>query len=155
SGQCTNPANVQQTGNGELDLYVKAEESNCGVHNVDTGSLVESNPSDGVPGHSGFSYSYGYVEWRTYIAGWGSTEQGCPRLGCILDWPALWSFPVGSTETEIDTMEGLHGEACYHFHRHFPTPEQHFGGCAPNTTSYAGWHTYGVDWEPSTLKWYY
>ena len=155
SGQCTNPNNVSQPGNGELDLYVKAEESTCyGTHVADTGSTVESNPSDGVPGHTGFTYSYGYVEWRVYVAGWGGPEQGCPVGGCIPDWPAVWSFPVNE-ETEIDTMEGLNGEACYHFWRHLEPGSYQVGGCAPKTKSYAGWHTYGVDWEPGVVTVYY
>jgi Glycosyl hydrolases family 16 len=154
NGQCTSPALVQQPGNGYLYLQVKAQTSTCGgTNHPDTGSTAESNPADGKPGHTGFLYSYGYVEWRVYIVGWGGVEQGCPKGGCIPDWPGLWSFPENE-ETEIDTMEGLKGEACYHFHRHV-YPEYQVGGCAPDTTSYAGWHTYGVDWEPGVLKWYY
>jgi hypothetical protein len=152
SGQCTSPSLVSQPGNGYLYLQVRAQESTCGgTKHPDTGSLVESNPADGKPGHSGFLYSYGYVEWHVYIVGWGGEEQGCPRGGCIPDWPALWSFPENE-ETEIDTMEGLKGQACFHFWRHLE-PAYQVGGCAAG--SYAGWHTYGVDWEPGLLKYYY
>ena len=152
SGECTSPGLVSQPGNGYLYLQVRAQKSTCGgVEHADTGSLVESNPADGKPGHSGFLYSYGYVEWHVYIVGWGGEAQGCPKGGCIPDWPALWSFPENE-ETEIDTMEGLKGQACYHFWRHLE-PAYQVGGCAAG--SYAGWHTYGVDWEPGSLKYYY
>src|ERR1700722_8522730 len=118
SGQCTSPSLVSQPGNGYLYLQVRAQASTCGgIKNSDTGGLVETNPTDGKPGHSGFLYTYGYVEWHVYIVGWGGEAQGCPRGGCIPDWPALWSFPENE-ENEIDTMEGLHGKACHTWHHH-------------------------------------
>ena len=152
SGQCTSPSLVSQPGNGYLYLQVRAQNSTCGgTNHPDTGSLVESNPADGKPGHGGFLYSYGYVEWHVYIVGWGGEAQGCPKGGCIPDWPALWSFPENE-EDEIDTMEGLHGKACHTWHHHV-SPIEETQGCQPG--SYAGWHTYGVDWEPGILKFYY
>ncbi|MGC2372598.1 MAG: family 16 glycosylhydrolase [Solirubrobacteraceae bacterium] len=152
SGQCTSPSLVSQPGNGYLYLQVRAQNSTCsGIKNSNTGALVESNPADGKPGHSGFLYSYGYVEWHVYIVGWGGEEQGCPRGGCIPDWPALWSFPENQ-ENEIDTMEGLHGKACHTWHHHV-SPIEETQGC--QSGSYAGWHTYGTDWEPGVLTFYY
>ncbi len=153
NGQCTSPSLVSQPGNGYLYLQVRAQESTCGgTKHPDTGALVESDPADGKPGHSGFLYSYGYVEWHAYIVGWGGEAQGCPKGGCIPDWPALWSFPENE-ENEIDTMEGLHGTACHTWHHHV-SPIEETQGCQSGT-SYAGWHTYGVDWEPGVLKFYY
>ena len=152
SGQCTSPSLVSQPGNGYLYLEVRGQESTCsGIKNADTGSLVESDPADGKPGHSGFLYSYGYVEWHVYVVGWGGEEQGCPKGGCVPDWPALWSFPENE-ENEIDTMEGLHGKVCHTWHHHV-SPIEETQGC--QSGSYAGWHTYGVDWEPGVLKFYY
>jgi hypothetical protein len=151
NGQCTSPSLVSQPGNGYLYLQVRAQESTCGgTKHPDTGALVESDPADGKPGHSGFLYSYGYVEWRVYVVGWGG-EPECPRGGCIPDWPALWSFPENE-ETEFDVFEGLKGEACHGFWHHVE-PIYHEGGC--ETASYAGWHTYGAEWEPGNLKYYY
>jgi hypothetical protein len=152
SGQCTSPGLVSQPGNGYLYLEVRGQESTCSrIKNADTGSLVESNPADGKPGHSGFLYSYGYVEWHVYVVGWGGEEQGCPKGGCVPDWPALWSFPENE-ENEIDTMEGLHGKICHTWHHHV-SPIEETQGC--QSGSYAGWHTYGADWEPGVLKFYY
>ena len=152
SGECTSPSLVSQPGNGYLYLQVRAQESTCGgTKHADTGALVESNPGDGKPGHSGFLYSYGYVEWHVYIVGWGGAEQGCPTGGCIPDWPALWSFPE-NRENEIDTMEGLRREACHTWWHHI-APIEETQGC--QSGSYAGWHTYGADWEPGVLKFYY
>jgi hypothetical protein len=145
---------VSQPGNGFLYLQVRAQASGCSGN---AGGLVESDPGDGVPGHAGFKYSYGYVEWRAWVPGVKPTGWTCPQGGCMADWPALWSFPENQ-ETEIDTMEGLRevktGETCYHFHHHSPLPETHWGGCVAG--SFAGaCHTFGVDWEPGMLKYYY
>jgi hypothetical protein len=163
SGQCTAPNLVSQPGNGYLYLQVRAQASECsGIHNSNTGALIESDPGDGVPGHTGFKYSYGYVEWRAWVPGVAPAGWTCPKGGCMADWPALWSFPENQ-ETEIDTMEGLKevqvggakvGQTCYHFWRHSPIPETVWGGCPAG--SFAGaWHTYGVDWEPGVLRYYY
>ena len=158
AGQCTSPNLVSQPGNGYLYLQVRAQASECsGIHNSNTGALVESDPGDGVPGHSGFKYSYGYVEWHVWVPGASPSGWTCPTGGCMADWPALWSFPENE-ETEIDTMEGLRevktGKTCAHFWRHSPAPEYQQGKCVPG--SFAGaWHTFGADWEPNSLQYYY
>jgi hypothetical protein len=153
SGQCLSSSNVSQPGNGYLYLELKPQASTCeGTAVENTGALVESNPGDGAPGHTGFAYSYGYVEWRAYVPGVAPVGLGCAKGGCLPDWPALWSLPENH-ENEIDTMEGLGrlGQACYHF----PPP---FGKGAPGAClsgSYAGWHTYGAEWEPGVITYYY
>jgi beta-glucanase (GH16 family) len=153
AGQCLSSAFVSQPGNGYLYLELKHQANTCESTSVEnTGSLVESNPGDGVPGHGGFSSSYGDVEWRVYIPGIAPAGWGCPKGGCLPDWPALWSLPENH-ENEIDTMEGLGhlGQACYHF----PPP---FGQSAPGACvsgSYAEWHTYDAAWRPGVVTYYY
>ncbi|HEY1834424.1 MAG TPA: family 16 glycosylhydrolase, partial [Solirubrobacteraceae bacterium] len=144
SGRCISSSNTSQMGNGYLNL---------GITSNGCGAAVESNPADGVSGHLGFSFSYGYVEWRAYVPGIGPEGLKCPKGGCLPDWPALWSLPE-SHVTEIDTMEGLEtlGQACFHFH-HFAATDENTGECV--TGSYAGWHTYGADWEPGSVTYYY
>ncbi|MBA3808221.1 MAG: hypothetical protein H0X28_07485 [Solirubrobacterales bacterium] len=156
---CVSAANVSQPGNGFLYLELKHQANTCEwggerVSGENTGALVESNPGDGVSGHTGFSYLYGYVEWRVWIPGVEPSGAGCPRKGCIPDFPALWSLP-GSHASEIDTMEGLgtKGQACFHL----PPP---FGSSAPGACTSAGyagsWHTFGANWEPNgTVTYYY
>jgi hypothetical protein len=154
SEQCTSPSFVSQPGNGYLYLEVRAHESTCsGIKNKDTGGLVESNPDDGKPGHTGFLYSYGYVEWRAWIPGVKPEGLACPTGGCLPDWPALWSLSATSTN-EIDTMEGLNtlGEACYHIHP--PPGSEGPGGCLSGGYASA-WHTFGSEWEPGIVKYFY
>src|SRR5262249_26225281 len=45
------------------------------------------------------------------------------------------------------------GEPCSTFWDHQTRPEEELHLCTSG--SYAGWHTYGVDWEPGVLKFYY
>lgn len=46
-------------------------------------------------------------------------------------------------------MEGLGGQACYHYH----SPSGGPGGCA--TGNYSGWHTYGAEWKPGSVTYFY
>lgn len=117
-----------------------------------TGGLIESNPWDGVPGHAGFAYTYGYVEWEVYVPGVSPKGLGCPKNGCLPDWPGVWSI-ANTNGNEIDTMEGLEtlGKACYHLH----PPPGSAGPGACRSASYADWHTYGSEWEPGVVTYFY
>jgi len=106
-----------------------------------TGGLVSTNPSDGVAGHTGYQFTYGFVEARIYLP---------PSGSAVANWPAFWT--VGQnwpTDGELDVMEGLSGQACFHFHDSSGGP----GTCASG--NFTGWHTYGADWEPGSVTCYY
>ncbi len=98
-----------------------------------SGALVSSNGK--------FQFSYGYVEARIFLPA---------AAGRIANWPAFWtdgqSWPH---DGEMDVMEGLGGAACWHFHSDAGGP----GGCAGG--SFTGWHTYGADWQPGVVTYYY
>ncbi len=103
--------------------------------NGGTGGLVSTNGK--------FSYTYGFAEARIYLPPTTSGSQ-------IANWPAFWtdgqSWPA---DGEQDIMEGLGGSACYHFH----DPSGGPGSCASG--NYSGWHTFGADWEPGSVTYYY
>ncbi|TXM97293.1 family 16 glycosylhydrolase [Methylobacterium sp. WL8] len=100
-----------------------------------------------------FSQTYGYFEMRAELpAGHGL-------------WPAFWMLPEdGSWPPELDVMEMIGSE---------PTTlrntvhSQVSGDQKVDATHYlneanvtvsdmtSGFHTYGVDWEPDTITWYY
>jgi hypothetical protein len=154
SNECLASKNVSQSGNGYLYLQVRKEHATCGTTTVeDTGGLIESNPSDGQPGHSGFSYTYGVVEWEAYVPGVSPTGRGCPKGGCLPDWPALWSLSSTNAD-EIDTMEGLEtlGQACYHIH---PPPGSEGPGSCLSGSYASAWHKYASEWEPGVVKFFY
>jgi beta-glucanase (GH16 family) len=130
---CFDPARVA-TVNGMLRLSAAASPESCGGSTKPYSSgLVSTNGK--------FSFTYGYMEARIWL----------PGAGGISDWPAFWAdgqrWP---TDGEIDTVEGLGGTACAHFHSTAGGP----GDCAPG--SYGGsWHTFGADWERGSVTFYY
>ncbi len=142
--QCYSANNATVSG-GSLHLTATQQANTCTSKGITatkqyTSGLVSTNPHDGRSS-GGFEFSYGYVESRIYLPASGSQ---------IANWPAFWtdgqSWP---TNGENDVMEGLDGQACFHFH----SPSGGPGGCAPG--DYTGWHTYGADWEPGSVTYYY
>jgi beta-glucanase (GH16 family) len=133
---CYDPANVSE-GNGELDLSMTSHSTSCGG---------ATQPYDGaaVTTNGKFEFTYGFTEVRAWLAGNGST---------VYDWPQIWldgqNWP---TDGEIDILEGLGGGACYHWHG--PPDGTGYGGCASGTFT-GGWHTFGMDWEPGSVTYYY
>ncbi len=117
------------------------DSSNVSVSN---GMLnLELTPSSGglVSSNGKFQFTYGYVEARVYLPASGSE---------IANWPAVWTDGQNwPADGEMDIMEGLGGQACFHFHSDAGGP----GSCASG--NYTGWHTFGADWEPGSVTYYY
>ncbi len=131
--QCYDPSLVSVTG-GSLNLSAVARTESCGgaSHPYASGMVT----TDGT-----FSFTYGYMEARIWLPGNGS----------IADWPAFWADGQNwPADGEIDTLEGLGGQACAHFHNPAGGP----GACAAGNYS-GGWHTFAADWEPGSLTFYY
>lgn len=138
---CYDSSQVQEPGDGYLHLNLISQASSCKSSESYTGALVSSNPSDGVNGHSGYQYAYGVVEWRAYLPPSGTQ---------IANWPATWSDGQSwPTDGENDTMEGLGGPACFHFH----SPSGGPGNCVNG--NYSGWHTFASNWQPGVVTYYY
>jgi hypothetical protein len=132
--ECYDPSQVVEA-NGELDLNLIAQSESCGGQTRPyTSGLISTAGT--------FNFTYGFVEVRAWLPG-GST---------VSDWPALWtdgqSWPA---DGELDLAEGLGGLACWHFHDSQGAP----GGCEPGSASTGGWHTFGADWEPGSVTYYY
>ncbi|HWE72764.1 MAG TPA: family 16 glycosylhydrolase [Stellaceae bacterium] len=94
-----------------------------------------------------FSQTYGYFEMRAELpAGQGT-------------WPAFWLLPEnGSWPPEIDAMEMLgNNPATYYTSIHSGSAANEInagqGDTVADTSS--GYHTYGVDWEPDHITYYF
>ncbi|MER8184837.1 family 16 glycosylhydrolase [Kitasatospora sp. NPDC094015] len=86
-------------------------------------------------------FTYGAFEARIYLPAAGSN---------VANWPAFWTDGQNwPADGENDIMEGLGGKACYHYH----SPSGGPGSCAPGT--FTGWHTYGAEWAPGSVTYYY
>jgi beta-glucanase (GH16 family) len=89
-----------------------------------------------------FSFTYGLIEARV--------ELSAPA-GRTTDWPAVWADGANwPKDGEIDVLEGLDGEACYHFHY----AGGRAGGCVTRRWR-PGWHTVAADWEPGRITFLY
>jgi beta-glucanase (GH16 family) len=93
---------------------------------------------------AGFAFTYGYVEARLQIP----AGQGF--------WPAFWlldNVASGPNQSEIDVVELL-GQTPHvaYLTVHAGNLQQGTAFTGPDFS--AGFHTFGVDWEPTFIKWY-
>src|SRR5581483_7553802 len=127
------PAQVSVSG-GVLHLKTAASPVTVDGVNYDYRSgMVQTNGN--------FGQTYGYFEAKVYLPSSG---------GEIANWPGFWldgqNWP---TDGELDVVEGLGGQAAYHFHSPSGGPGSAVSG------DYTGWHTFGADWEPGKVDYYY
>lgn len=128
------PAQVAVSG-GFLNITTKASPVTVNAHSYPYRSgLISSNGK--------FQFTYGFAEARINLP--------ASSVGKIANWPAFWtdgqSWPG---DGEIDIMEGMSGLAQYHAHSPSGGPGMSVSG------DFTGWHTYGVNWQPGTLTFYY
>jgi hypothetical protein len=143
-----------------------------------TGEACDSNDQGSVSEDSVSVNSVGNLRLTTYAASHACAEVTSRwtvapdpahevfiewRASIPLDsWAALWltGGPPRPTNGEIDVAEVLNvGKLCVTFHYGKPTDKHVLGGdtprtCVDNVTS-GMWHTYGVDWKPGSLTFYY
>ena len=112
-----------------------------------TSGMITTGPAVDDPKKTLFSFTYGFMEMRAKVpAGKGF-------------WPAFWAIPANlNWPPEIDVFEILGDQPhVVNLHFHYPARNGANGDSAgmwagPDFT--AGWHTYGVDWEPNSITWY-
>ena len=93
-----------------------------------------------------FAFTYGYAEARLRA----------PKGKGL--WPAFWLLPVSyDSRPEIDAMEILgDSTSVQHMNFHYLKPDGSRGDAGLTWSGpdfSAGWHTFGVDWEPSAIVW--
>jgi beta-glucanase (GH16 family) len=132
---CYDPSQVAVSGGGlNLTMLARSAICNGGTHHYVSG-LVST--------HDTYNFTYGVVQARAWLPASG---------GAIADWPAIWADGLGDWPAtgELDVVEGIGGQACWHFHDLQGDPgsctSRHFAG---------GWHTFAADWEPGLVRYYY
>lgn len=148
---CWDPRNTF-TSNGNLVL--RAERRTCTDAFGRTYSYATGGASTGT-----WNFTYGYAEARIHLP--------ADANGLIANFPAWWlngtindqgRWPEGG---EIDIMEGLSDHrAAWHYHWSDNGTNRSAGGTpsaslVPTLANQAGWHTYGVEWSPGILRYYY
>ena len=135
--QCYDPSQVSVR-HGELDLQLIARTEPC---STSSGQITRPYVSGIITTRGKFSFTRGYLEARVRMPGSGS----------VADWPAVWAVGYNwPDDGEVDVVEGLGGQACWHFHDPSGAP----GGCSSKPFA-GGWHTFGADWEKRAVTWYY
>ncbi len=93
-----------------------------------------------------FTFQYGYFEARV---------KAPAGIGL---WPAFWLLSPAQRTPEIDIMEILGKQpnrVQLHYHYIDSTGiEQDSGAYWDDGDFAAGWHTFGVEWQPTSLTWY-
>jgi beta-glucanase (GH16 family) len=140
--ECYNPVRSAEGGGY---VSIEAVSQSCDGFGY-ASDLLSTDPVQNVKG-GGFQFTYGFMEARIYVPDNGA--------GGVANWPAFWAdgqnWPM---DGEIDVMEGLGGPVCSTFHYGTSAaPESSGPTCAPG--DYSGWHTYGADWEPDSIAFYY
>lgn len=134
---------------GPVNVHESVRYDSANVWNDEGGARLNLALTDTI-GNSGaivttdgkFSFLYGDFEVSAFLL---ASENGQ-----VANWPAIWlngqSWP---TDGEIDVMEGLGGQAAYHYH----SPAGGPGANVPG--KWTGWHNFGCHWEPGIVRYYY
>jgi beta-glucanase (GH16 family) len=165
-------AGFSESGNGEQEWFIQPgyqPTASANPYSVQNGVLTitaePTNPAisqyvGSYPYTSGwidtyheFSQTYGYFEMRAELP----AGQGL--------WPAFWLLPENNSwPPELDVMEMIGSqpnELVTTVHSQVSGTTQvssknyYTSSAATEAGMTTGFHTYGVDWEPNTITWYF
>jgi beta-glucanase (GH16 family) len=149
---CYDPAQVS-VGGGNLTLAAVAVTPGSRPGCVVRGGANASYASGIITSRHDYTFTYGYIESRIWLP---------PGNGLGQNWAAFWADGTGTWPTtgEIDVMEVLSNHIpCWHFHYQDSSGNhQGPGGCptlAQLGGNYSGWHVFGAEWEPGSIKYFY
>jgi beta-glucanase (GH16 family) len=149
-----NSLNGSTWGYGSTGWGTEAQSSCCLIPSADTyvsgGSLVLRSRLGPFTGASGKTYKYssGWA-WTKTRRTYGYIEIRAQYPNNTGAWPAFWMLASG-WPPEIDCAE-FRGPP-----KGYMTMAYYNGSWSTTTRSgtYTSWHTYGLQWEKTFLKWY-
>lgn len=142
---------VQQSGTNSSVPFSPSQVTSTGFSNH---ILLKMNSSATATG------AFNTQPYETWSAPAMLSEQinlPCNYSGQIENWPAFWLVTTGAWPAggEIDVMEGLHGNAAWHYHYLNSAGMKSSVGAAVSGFSGCGTHTYAVNWTASAITFYY
>ena len=138
--------------NGQLRIKAKKERNPDAPDGTDKwnsqfGYIPFDYTAGAVNTNSKFNFTYGYLE--------GSFKAPA-TLGT---WPAFWTLNAnGAWPPEIDVLEIPQARNQHHYYYHYTNSsnaEASFGTTHTGPDKSAGFHTYGVEWGPTYMKFYF
>lgn len=138
--------------NGQLRIKAKHERNPSAPDGTDKwsnqfGYIPFDYTSGAVNTNSKFNFAYGYLE--------GSFKAPA-TLGT---WPAFWTLNAnGAWPPEIDVLEIPKARNEHHYYYHYKNSsgaEASFGTTHTGPDKSAAFHTYGVEWGPTYMKFYF
>ena len=148
-----------RTGNGELQCFLPANVGEGG------GYLTEVVKVDSSC--TGFSYTSGAIQMRTYNFTYGTVSVRAKFAGGTGPWPAIWLLGAncqpwrmytnhcqwpqpGSDEIDIaEILNSNHSAVNQQIHSTAGSP-----GCMPTTSDTSqNWHVYTLIWAPGKVTW--
>ena len=153
--------NEDVTGDGKKDGYLRItasyEDKGYTYQNETTKKYTSARIRTTTAKDALFNTTYGYIESRMALPG----TKGA--------WPAFWMLPQSTdiykgwpVSGEIDIMEtcgafanGADNQACSTLHWGNPEHVYKGSGYTALSSDYTNFHTYGVDWEPGKMTFYY
>jgi beta-glucanase (GH16 family) len=148
---CESPTQVTVSG-GELHITAKRANITCAANGVSynrnyEAGIVSSNPV-ALGAGKGFQFTHGLIEFRAKIPSDGH--------GLCADWPSLWTdgHPPWPVDGELDAYECLKGGGFSYLHVG-PDPAHNLAGGGAVDGNWTGWHTFAIDWEPTTATTYF
>jgi len=149
---CYDPANATVK---KGVLLLKAEKRRCRTHDGKrygyTSAIVES-------AHD-YQFTFGFVEARIYLP--PSDGSLAPKGSCGPNWAVfMLNGRRHPQHGEIDIMECLSGnDVSWHYHYGSNAAPKGNGdypeAWRADMPGSSGWHTFGVDWKPGRLVFYY
>ncbi|GHA07800.1 hypothetical protein GCM10010329_33170 [Streptomyces spiroverticillatus] len=110
-------------------------------------------------------YRAGYISTqgkKSFL--YGKVEATIKVSGGLGLWPAFWMLPADTTPSDIDNSTalpevdifeilGTEGSKTDYMTLHNVRPEDKTGCTFKTTDLSAGYHTYGLDWQPGKMTW--